>query len=184
VGEVADVVLGYIWQKNGYVLLVLAVGVALFSLAIFALIGRLENELVQRNRQLEAMLSVGCAASSWLRLADLLDASLDAILGVTLAGAAEVWLVESDELVLERQRGPDVEGPRDRTRVRLGEGILGVAAQSGRPLLAHDVADEPHLERPPLAELGFRSFCAFPLTQRGQPLGVLLVADKSSTALS
>jgi hypothetical protein len=77
------------------------VGVALFSLAIFALIGR-ENELVQRNRQLEAMLSVGRAASSSLRLADLLDASLDAILGVTLAGAAEVWLVESDELVLER----------------------------------------------------------------------------------
>ncbi|MBM2821587.1 MAG: sensor signal transduction histidine kinase [Thermoleophilia bacterium] len=130
------------------------------------------------------MLSVGRAASSSLRLADLLDASLDAILGVTLAGAAEVWLVESDELVLERQRGPDVEGPRDRTRVRLGEGILGVAAQSGRPLLAHDVADEPHLKRPPLAELGFRSFCAFPLTQRGQTLGVLLVADKSSTALS
>jgi hypothetical protein len=102
VREVADVVLGYIWQKNGYVLLVLAVGVALFSPAIFALIGRLENEFVQRNRQLEAMLSVGRAASSSLRLADLLDASLDAILGVTLAGAAEVWLVESDELVLER----------------------------------------------------------------------------------
>ena len=54
-----------------YLLMVLAAGVAAFSFAIFALVGRIENELVQRNRQLEAMLAVGRAASSSLRLADL-----------------------------------------------------------------------------------------------------------------
>lgn len=167
-----------------YVLLVLAAGVAAFSFAIFALISRLENEVLQRNQQLEAMLAVGRAASSSLGLADMLDSSLDAILGLTHAGAAQVWLVVNDELVLERQRGLDAHDLRGPTHIRLGEGFLGEAARSRRSLFVPDVDAQPHLERPPLAELGFRSVCAFPLTQRGQTLGVLVVADRDPTALS
>lgn len=167
-----------------YVLLALAGGVAAFSFAIFALIGRLETELVRRNRQLESMLSVGRAASSSLRLADLLDASLDAIIDVTLAGAAEVWLLEDDELVLERRRGLDVEARCDRTRIPLGEGLLGAAVRSGRPQLVHDSATAARLESLPLAALGFQTFRAFPLTQHGQTLGVLVVADRDPAATS
>ncbi len=167
-----------------YVLLVLAAGVAVFSFAIFALIARLENELVQRNRQLEAVLAVGRAASSSVRLADMLDAALDEILGVTSADAAEVWLLRNSELVLERQRGLDEEAFRERTRLRLGEGLPGVAAQSGQPLVVHDLARDPRFLRPRVIELGFQSFGAFPLLRRGETLGVLGVAGRDKAALS
>jgi len=167
-----------------YVLLVLAAGVAVFSFAIFGLIGRLENELMQRNRQLEAVLAVGRAANSSVRLADMLDAALDEILGVTSADAAEVWLLRNGELVLERQRGLDGEAFRERTRFRLGEGLPGVAAQSGQPLVVHDIALDPRFLRPRVTELGFQIFGAFPLMWRGETLGVLGVAGRDRAALS
>ncbi len=167
-----------------YVLVALAVAVLLFSFVIFALIGRFENELVVRNRQLEAVLAVGRATSSSLRLTDMLDAALDEILDVTSAEAAEVWLLENGELVLERQRGLDEKAFRERTHFRLGEGLAGVAAQSGRPLVVHDLAQDPRFLRPHVIELGFESFGAFPLAWGGETVGVLGVAGRDSTAFS
>jgi len=167
-----------------YVLLVLAAAVAVFSFAIFAVIGRVENELVERNRQLEAVLAVGRATSSPLRLADMLDAALDEILGVTSAEAGEVWLLEHGELVLARQRGLDEEAFRQRTRFRLGEGLPGLAAQSGQPLVVHDLAHDPRFLRPHVLELGFQSFGAFPLAIGEEIVGVLGVAARDSTAFS
>jgi signal transduction histidine kinase len=167
-----------------YVLLVLAAGVAVFSFAIFALIGKVENELVERNRQLEAVLAVGRATSSSLRLADMLDAALDEILGVTSAEAAEVWLLDYGELVLARQRGLDEEAFRERTRFRLGEGLPGIAAQSGGPLVVHDLTLDPRFVRSRVIALGFRSFGAFPLARGGETVGVLGVAGRDRAAFS
>lgn len=167
-----------------YLLVGVAAGVSLFSFAIFALIGSVEGQLVQRNRQLEAVLAVGRAASSSLRLADMLDAALDAILAVTSAEAAEVWLLENGELLLERQRGLDEEAFRERTRFPLGQGLPGVAAYEGRPLVVHDLAADPRFLRRRVTELGFQSFGAFPLARGGEIVGVLGVAARDERALS
>jgi signal transduction histidine kinase len=167
-----------------YVLLVLAAAVAVFSFAIFSAIGRVENELIERNRQLEAVLSVGRATSSTLGFPDMLDAALDEILGVTSAEAGEVWLFEAGDLVLARQRGLDEEAFRQLTRVRLGEGLPGLAAQSGQPLVVHDLARDPRFLRSHVIELGFQSFGAFPLTRGEETVGVLGVAARDTTAFS
>jgi signal transduction histidine kinase len=167
-----------------YLLLVLAAGVSLFSFAIFGLIGRLEQEILERNRQLEALLAVGQAASSSLHLADVLDAALDAILDVTSAEAAEVWLLEDEELLLERQRGLGAEAFRERTRFPLGEGLPGVAAASGEPVVVHDLASDPRFLRRQVTELGYQSFCALPLRRRGEIVGVLGVAARRREALA
>jgi signal transduction histidine kinase len=167
-----------------YVLLVLAAAVVVFSFAIFAVIGRVENEVVERNRQLEAVLAVTRATSSPLSLADMLDAALDEILGVTSAEAGEVWLLKRGELVLIRQRGMDEEAFRQRTRFRLGEGLPGVAAQRDTPLVVHDLPLDPRFVRPHVIELGFQTFGAFPLTRGGKTVGVLGVAARNTTAFS
>ncbi len=167
-----------------YVLVALAAGVSVFSFAIFALIGSVEAELIERSQRLEAVLAVGRAASSSLRLADLLDAALDAILAVTSAEAAELWLLEGGELVLERQRGLDQGAFCERTRFRLGEGLPGAAALSGRPVVVHDLDVNPEFLRPRVVELGFQSFGAFPLARRGEIVGVLGVAARNETAFT
>jgi transcriptional regulator with GAF, ATPase, and Fis domain len=167
-----------------YVLAVLAVAVAVFSFAIFAVIGRVEKEAVERNRQLEAVLVVARATSSPLRLTDVLDAALGEILDVTSAEACEVWLREHSELVLARQHGMDEEAFRQRSRFRLGEGLPGATAASGEPVVVHDLSSDPRFVRTHVVELGFRSFGAFPLVRGGETIGVLGVAARSATAFS
>lgn len=155
-----------------YVLLGLTAGVAAFSFAIFALVAGLEAQLRQRNQQLEAVLTIARATGSSFRLADMLDAALEAILAVTSAEAAEVWLLEDGELVLERDRGADGEALPERAYRRLAEGLPGTAAESKEPLVVHDL------------ELDFQSYGAFPLLRRGEVVGALCVAARAGDALS
>jgi len=120
-----------------------------------------------------------------LDLADVLDAALEAILSVTSAEAGEVWLVkDGGELVLVRQRGAAADAFQEWTRLRLGEGLPGLAAESGAPMVVHDLASDPRFVRHRVKGLGFESFCAQPLIRRGETVGVLAVASRSPTLLS
>lgn len=175
-----------------YVLAVLTAVVSAFSLLVFRVIEALERrilqqneELSQRNRELAALLAVGQAGSSSLDLADVLDAALAAVLRVTGADAAEVWLAgDAGELVLERQAGESLEAFRQRTRLAPGEGLPGLAAQGGTAVVVHDLPADPRFVRPKVQELGFQTFCALPLRHRDRPVGVLAVASRNRTALT
>lgn len=175
-----------------YVLAVLMIAVSAFSFFVFGIIARLERrvleqneQLSQRNQELAALLAVGQATSSSLQLGDVLDEALAAVLRVTSAEAAEVWLTaEEGELRVVRQRGAGAEALSERTRLRRGEGLPGAAALSGSPVVVHDLSADPRCVRPGVTALGFESFGAFPLAQRGETVGVLAVAARSAEALS
>ncbi|MBI4259442.1 MAG: GAF domain-containing sensor histidine kinase [Actinobacteria bacterium] len=138
----------------------------------------------QRNRELEALLSVGRAAASSLDLGPMLDKALDAILTVTSAEAAEVWLLrEGQELFLERQLGAPEEALRARPRLRVGEGLPGVAAETGSIVDVHDLDRDPRFVREEIKRLGFKTFCALPLRRGGEVVGVLGVAARDQEAL-
>jgi signal transduction histidine kinase len=178
----------------GLVLLLLAMAgtIALFSSGVFTVISRLEQrtvdqnrELERRNEELEALLAVGRAASSSLELAEVLDAALEAILDVTSAEAAEVWLCEEGgELVLARQWGLEPAAFRERTRFGRGEGFPGLAAEQGSPIVAHDLPADRRFLRQEVKARGFMSYCAIPMKQRHETVGVLGVAARSAHALS
>src|SRR5439155_25133849 len=129
---------------------------------VFALIIRLERRVLEQNRQLGALLAVGQAASSSLRLDDLLDAALDAVLAVTSAETAEVWLLRDEELVLERLRGAEVDAFLERRVMPVGQGLPGLAAEAGKAVSVHDLAADARFARPRVVELGFQSYCALP----------------------
>lgn len=166
--------------------------VAAFSFAVFGIIERLgqrvleqNDELSRRNRELAALMAVGQAGRSSLRLGEVLDAALEAVLAVTSAEAGEVWLMtEAGELVLERSRGAGAEAFRERTRLQLGEGLPGLAAETREPVVVHDLASDPRFVRPAVKELGFESFCALPLVRGTRTMGVLGVAARDPKALS
>lgn len=167
-------------------------GVALFAFGVFAVVSRLERQIIAQNRELEqrtqeleAVLTVGRAASSSLELGELLDAAVDAILDVTRADAGEVWLCSGpEELVLARYRGADGEAIAERTRLRDGEGLPGVAAQTAAPVVVRDLASDERFVRPRMLERGFRTYCGLPLRHRGEIVGVLGVASKDPEKLS
>ena len=62
-------------------------------------------------------------------------------------------------------------------RLQPGEGLVGRSIAAGRPLLANDVADEPHyIDLVP----GTRSELVVPLRRKGQPIGALKLLKESS----
>jgi GAF domain-containing protein len=62
------------------------------------------------------------------------------------------------------------------TRLKLGEGLVGRAVEAGRPLLANDVADEPHyIDAVP----GTRSELVMPLRRKGRTIGALNLLSRN-----
>ncbi len=166
-------------------------GVGAFAFGVFAVVRRLERrillqntELEQRNQQLEALLAVGHAASSSLELAELLDGAMDAILDVTRADAAEVWLRNNgSELKLARHRGMSGDAFAARTQLRYGEGLPGLTAERRTPVVIHDLPTDGRFVREEVKVLGFHTYCGLPLLHRDEVVGVLGVASKDPSKL-
>ena len=164
---------------------ILAVGVTVFSFAIFGAIGRVEERILQRNRELAAVLAVGQATASSVELSEMLDKALDAILGVTPAETAEIWLTTNEgALALERQSGIGADALRVNDRFAPGEGLPGLAVQQGSPIVVHDPVPDSHFLSRDVAELGLQTFCALPLRHRGEIVGVLAVAARNRDAFA
>lgn len=162
----------------------LAAGVAAFSFTIFGVIGRLERRIVQRNQELAALLAVGQAASSSVELPEMLDKALAAILGITPAETAELWLTtDGGGLTLECRRGIGAGALRARDRLAPGEGLPGLAVTRESPVVAGASSDSRLLGRE-IAEHGLQAFCALPLRHRGEIVGVLAVSARDSNAFA
>ena len=61
-------------------------------------------------------------------------------------------------------------------RLRRGEGLVGRSIENARPLLANDVADEPHYVE---AVPGTRSELVAPLRRKGKPIGALNLLSRN-----
>lgn len=70
-------------------------------------------------------------------------------------------------------------------RLRLGEGIAGKVAQSGKAKLVEDLASEPNAAHPSLISTeGLRAFVSVPLQAKGSVLGVMNVASHTPRRFS
>lgn len=175
---------------------VLAVCVFAFASIMFALIEDLEARVVDQNRELShllartdrqnaelvALLTVGRASASSLELSTMLDEALDAIVAVTPAEAAEVWLAEGGGLTLECLRGVGADAFGSRSRLLPGEGLPGIAATSASIVVVHDRSVDSRFAHDEVAALGLQTFCALPLHRPTGTIGVLAVAARSEAA--
>jgi len=173
-----------------------AVGVFAFASVIFALIEDLERKVVDQNRELSgllvrtdqqnaelsALLTVGRASASSVDLSAMLDEALDAIVAVTPAEAAELWLMEGGGLRLERFAGVGESAFSSRPRLALGEGLPGAAATAASIVVTTDRSLDPRFERDEVAALGLQTFCALPLRRPTGTIGVLAVAARRTAA--
>lgn len=175
---------------------ILAVCVFAFASVMFALVEDLEGRVVDQNRELShllaqtdrqnaelaALLTVGRASASSLELSTMLDEALDAIVAVTSADAAEVWLIEGGGLTLERFRGIGGDAFVSRPRLLLGEGLPGTAATASSTTVVHDRSVDPRFEHEQVSALGLHTFCALPLRRPTGTIGVLAVAARGEAA--
>lgn len=137
-----------------------------------------------QNRELSALLAVGKAVTSSFELDEVLMRSLDTIIEVTSADAAEIWLTEgAEELVMRCHRGSHREAFLEHTRFRVGEGFPGITAQRQQPIVVHDLPSDGRFLRQGVIEAGFHTFCALPLRLQGRLVGVLAVAALAEDAI-
>jgi len=165
----------------GYVLLggVVLIGALLFSDAVFGIVGRVQDRLAQRNRELLALHQAGLAITRELGIEAVLQRVVD----------------EARELVGARYGALSVLGPDGRIELFMtsgitaeqrasigppptGRGLLGVALKDGQPLRLPDLAADPRSVGFPANHPPMRSLLAVPVLTGNAPMGNLYLAEK------
>jgi GAF domain-containing protein len=118
---------------------------------------------------------------------ELLQSVVDVARAIFLARAASIALLDEarEELRFEAVSGA---GAGDLVGVRLpsGEGIAGVVAQSGEPLIVDDLTGDPRFARARAEQTGYvpAAMMVAPLLRGERTLGTLSVLDRGRTGRS
>lgn len=142
-------------------------------------IAELEASLAREQRISRALQEVGSALGTTLDLDDLLELILHNLTELIDAGRATLYLLDetNGDLVSRVVVGQKVRS----IRLKLGHGIAGTVAQTGRAIRISDAYRDPRFEREWDALTGYRttSLLAAPLKNHlGRTIGVIQVLNK------
>ncbi|MBI2853984.1 MAG: GAF domain-containing sensor histidine kinase [Chloroflexi bacterium] len=179
---------GYAYQPAVITLAatIVATGAAfLFSRVVFGEIESIQREVVRTNEELTVLNIVASAVNESLSLEVVLKKALDEVTHITGADGAEIFLVdgETKELVPAARAGHDAI-LSDPTRLRAGEGPVGMAAISGEPVFIEDVLSNASSIGPAIKNSGSRSLACIPLISQNSVVGVFTIATLSHRKFS
>jgi K+-sensing histidine kinase KdpD len=139
---------------------------------------RLREEQRRRTHELATLHEVSQAVSGSLDLEAVAALALEAthkVLGLD-AGTMRLFDKGTQELTLLAARGLPQDAAKElyetASRVKLGEGISGVAAQTGQPVVVDDISQDPRVVVTSLRQW-FNSVVYLPLKVRGEVVGVI-----------
>ncbi len=140
---------------------------------------KLLEALARERRIADALQEVGSALGTTLDLDDLLELILGKVTDLLEADRATLYLLDDThkELVSRIVVGQNVRS----IRLKVGHGIAGTVAQTGRPFRIRDAYEDPRFERQWDALTGYRttSMLAAPLKNHlGRTIGVIQVLNK------
>ena len=142
---------------------------------------RLFKREQRRASHLALLNELGRKASSVLNPQELLPSICRQVRNAFGYDLARIEMMDPgrEELVVEAEAGygPELMG----RRIRMGEGLAGVAADSGEPVLANSVVKEP---RYIALHPGIRSALSLPLKYREELMGVLSLESRQAYAFS
>ncbi len=142
-------------------------------------IAELKTALAREERISKALREVGSALGTTLDLDDLLELILDKLTDLLDADRATLYLLDEANRELVSRI---VVGSRVRSiRVKVGHGIAGAVAQTGKPLRVADAYADPRFEPEWDMLTGYRttSILAVPLKNHlGRTIGVIQVLNK------
>ncbi len=143
---------------------------------------RLYKDAQRRLEHLQALRAIDIAISTNHDLRDTLRVLLDQITRQLQVDAVVFLLLDETNQQLEYAAGRGFRTPTLRfTRLRMGEGIAGRAAQQRQVISIRDLKTDPQTlaHAPSLAKEGFTSYYAAPLIAQGQVKGVLEIFHRT-----
>jgi signal transduction histidine kinase len=149
------------------------------SRAVDARLADAEVSLAREMRVSRALREVGVALGTTLDLDQLLELILDRITKALEAHRATLYLLDeaNDELVSRTGQGQDVRS----IRLKVGHGIAGYVARTGKPLHVRDAYNDPRFspEWDMISGFRTRSILAAPMKNHlGKTIGVAQVINK------
>lgn len=140
---------------------------------------RLFDSLQRRANELSALYEIGSTIVSSLDLDRVLDMVVDGIVRLTGAGSCSIMLLDEERqyLRIRKARGLPEEVVKSAVR-RIGEGVSGIVAQTGKPLFIGDVRKAKDIPICGGSHYRSPSLICVPLKVRDQVIGVLNANDK------
>jgi two-component system sensor histidine kinase DevS len=161
-------------------------GVAIDNARLYERLQEREATLIRRNDQLALINQIGTALASSLELEEILNKTLALLMAHFKVEAGEIFLKEEDgeTLRLMLHRGEAAEAFWTRNRFKIGEGMVGQAAQTLQPIISHHLDRDEQGTRQAVLEAGFMQIACIPLTAHGEVVGVLTIATRSRKIIS
>ena len=144
---------------------------------------RAEEEVWRYNKELTALNAIAIMVNSSLDLQQILDQTLDKVLEITKMEIISLYLTDpqTEELVLSTYRGVSKEFADQVRTFKLGESIVGLAAQSGKPIVADDLTGDPRVTATLVSGEGMRSLAAIPMKLKNKIQGMINIASYTWT---
>ncbi len=141
------------------------------------LLGR-DRTLTQRNNDLALLNDTASALANSLDVDDILDQTLSRVMTYLGVEAGEIFLTEEDgqSLRLALHRGQAAQAFWTKDRFKMGEGYIGIVAETGEPLVSTSPQSDLRFLRRAVVEAGFRCIACIPLAARGNVVGVMGIA--------
>jgi len=137
---------------------------------------KLEDNVLERNRELAALNAVAVSVGQSLDLDQVLQAALDQVAGLLSPECVCVHLYDSDtgQLDLRVSKGGDPEILKRNAHLKLGEGIVGIVAEQGEPMVMNTDNDYSNGGSTGInKENGIASVAAVPMKCRDRLIGVM-----------
>jgi signal transduction histidine kinase len=167
------------WILYGILLVIVFIGIYLFAETIFSVIGRMQEQLAQQNRELWLLHQAGLDITSALELEvvlqkvvdqarDLVGAQYGALSLVEEAGGIQAFLTSG---ITREQR--ELIGP-----IPEGHGLLGLVLHQGERLRLDDLTKHPESEGFPHHHPPMKSLLAVPILVQDNVVGNLYLTEK------
>ncbi len=140
---------------------------------------QVEEEVWRHNEELTALNAIAIMVNSSLDLQQILDQTLDKVLEITKMEVGSLYLTDpqTEELVLSTYKGSSKEFADQVRTFKLGENIVGLAAQSGKPIVADDLTGDPRVTTTLVSGEGIRSLAAIPMKSKNKVQGMINMAS-------
>ncbi len=154
--------------------------VAIVNARMYATLVERDSSLSQRNKDLGLLNAMGEMMAITSDADKVLEKTLDQVISYLGFEAGEIFLTEEDSLSLRMalHRGAASEAFWTKDQFRLGEGFIGIVAESGKPLVSTDIRQDVRFLRRQVVKEGFRCIACIPLSAHGIIVGVMSVATQ------
>jgi signal transduction histidine kinase len=139
-----------------------------------------DETLSQRNKDLKLLNDIGEMLADTFETDKILEKTLDYVMSYLEVEAGEIFLTEEDGLSLRMamHRGEAGYAFWTKDQFRLGEGFVGIVAESGKPLVTNSLQQDVRFIRRQVVNAGFQCLACIPLISHANVIGVLGVATR------